>query len=104
MNLEQLIAFGKSLGSPHPARDWMLALSLAVLVGFGVIGYAGYFYFGITTGNLIGAGSEVRPQPVSLTKGKLDQLIETYQTRLVDFEAGALPTFKVADPHKGGKR
>ncbi len=88
-----------SLTHPEPSRDWFFALVLIFVVFFGLTFYAVYIFFAVQSGTLfvIGAGSGV---PVSVTRGDIESVLDTYRTRSVNYAAHNLPAPPVVDPVK----
>lgn len=87
----------KSLSTPHPARDWLIALGILSLLFIGLATYAAYLFSDIRWGNGTDSGAAVAPRQV-VTKAQLDAEIQKYQARQDAFEARDFGLPKLYDP------
>lgn len=99
IDLSAVVAWLKSLGRPAPGRDWVLALSFALLVFVGTLGVAGYLFFGVKTGSLIEAAGTTTTQPNPVSREKMQKVLERYGERLANFDSGNFGTYQFVDPH-----
>lgn len=88
----------RSIATPHPARDWSIALVIIVMTFVGFVAYAGYLFVGIRWGGLTGESSIQSVSPPTITRGELDSALETYRVRRANFESRNFGIPGVTDP------
>lgn len=90
--------FFASLGTPHPLRDWILLLALAVVGLVMVVGIGVYYFFGIQSGTIIGdTTAQIAPAP-RVSRVELEKMVELFTQRAVNFEADAVEVPELSDP------
>lgn len=78
----------KGLSRPVPSRDWHAVLVLIMLLGLAVVGVGLYFYIGLQSGAIIVPQTPVQVSPPSVSRDKLSKVLEVYQQRALNYEAG----------------
>lgn len=96
--MEKLNAFIRSLGTPYPLRDWFTIVLSALFLGVLAIAVAGYLFFGIQTGSLVGAETVAREMPSPVSRAEMKKSIDTYTERAVNYEAKNFPFEPLSDP------
>lgn len=88
------------LTNPYPLRDWYILLTGSAAIALVLIGIAIYFFVGIQSGFIIGERTDVDTKSPTVSREKLSQILETYEKRRVNFEAGNFSMPKVSDPSR----
>lgn len=86
--LAPIVMFLRSLTRPAPARDWLIAVLLALLTGLGMIAVAIYFYFGLETGAIIVPKAPERVSPPAVSREALKQVLDAYHIRALNYQSG----------------
>lgn len=97
---KRIIAIVGSLSSPHPLRDWVLVLTVNVLILIVLVGIAVQFFFGIQSGNSIGSRSPERLIIERIPQTELETLVQTLEKRRSAYEAGTISVPELKDPSR----
>lgn len=91
--------FVKTLTTPHPARDWYGVFFFSVFIACVLIGVSLYFLVGIQSGIIVipKQESEISGVP-SISRASLDQAIDAYKERTVNFDSENYSPPAVSDP------
>ncbi|MEK7063657.1 MAG: hypothetical protein AAB955_03135 [Patescibacteria group bacterium] len=89
----------KRMGTPYPARDWLVAVTTGALIVLAGIGIAAYLFLGVRTGTLIEAGTPRGTPPEPVPRQEMSRVLERYGIRLVNYDSANVPTFDIFDPH-----
>ncbi len=92
--------FALSFVTPLPSRDWFVILSLSILLCIGCVSYAGYLFFGIRTGTIVGAAQSDRPVLPKVSRADLTKTLEAYRVRKANYEARNFPRPALTNPSK----
>lgn len=98
IDLAVVMQWIRGLGRPYPARDWFLILGVGLAVFLCGVGMAVYLFLGVKTGSLLGEGTAT-PPPSTLSRDKMQNVLERYGERLANFDSGNFGTYQFADPH-----
>jgi hypothetical protein len=87
-----------SLSHPHPARDWLLIATLALLLFFAGAGVGVYLFLGAQTGTLISSPTEVPKPTIPVTQAAIRAVLEAYQQRAANYAAKSFVVVDLVDP------
>jgi len=87
-----------SITNPNPGRDWSVALAILILLFVLLFAYAAYLFVGLRWGDLTGHAQIPQTQQPTVTRGKLESVLETYRARKANFEAGNFGPSGLFDP------
>ena len=98
MNIPSLSTILASITTPHPSRDWYGAVALALIVGLGLVGGAGYYFVGIQSGAIIvPARADTQPLP-TISAPALNTIVAAYEARTVHYTDGTILATSAPDP------
>lgn len=86
-----------SLSSPHPLRDWLLTLALAVMLTAVFLSVSVYYFFGVRSGALVSGTDTALEKPARLSKGDLEKAVALYEARRAAYESGDIAVPQVSD-------
>ncbi|MDE2079157.1 MAG: hypothetical protein KGI73_02105 [Patescibacteria group bacterium] len=92
-----LSSFLRSFLKPYPARDWFIALVAVFFIFLGFAFYGVYVYFGIETGALFAVTGGTKPA-ITITTADIQNVVDAYNVRVVNWNAGNIPVPDVTDP------
>ena len=95
-----LTEFTLSFLTPHPARDWLIALSLSIAVFLACASYAGYLFWGIRAGTIVGSAPTDRPVLPKVSRADLANTLEAYRVRKANYDARNFPRPVLTNPAK----
>ncbi|HEY4473791.1 MAG TPA: hypothetical protein VI957_01345 [Candidatus Paceibacterota bacterium] len=98
MTIEKAKKFFVSLLSAHPARDWLLILFFAAFLLVFELAYAGYLFYGIQSGGIVGTADTAVEVAPSVTAKDLEKVLEVYRVRKTDFETRNFKLPPLSDP------
>jgi len=87
-----------SLGRPYPARDWMLVLSACALILLALLAWAGPLFFSIESGSAYVVGEPSPERSVKMTRSDVQNVLDTYTARSVNYAAHNIAMPHVVDP------
>lgn len=90
--------FFSTLGRPAPLRDWLYVLILLGVALLSFTLYASYIFFGIESGSIINPTSSVPPSAKALTRGEVQNVLEAYRVRKLNYDANNFSTPPLSDP------
>lgn len=96
--MDTLNSFLRSLGTPYPLRDWFVIVVCASMCGIASVAIAGYLFFGIQTGSLVGAETVAKELPSPVSRAEMKKSVEIYTERAVNYEAKNFPFEQLSDP------
>ncbi len=90
----------RSIMTPHPGRDWFVALLIVVLIGLGLAGVALYYFIGLESGAIASEGVGATTPTPSVSRADLEKVLTLYKTRALNYQSGNIRTPNVSDPAK----
>lgn len=95
---QKALQYLKQFTRPYPVRDWYIVLVLNGVLFVATLGIALYFFIGLQSGAIIVPkdGNDV-PAP-SVSRDDLNQVLEKYKERELNFESENIDTPDVNDP------
>lgn len=87
-----------SLTQPNPLRDWFIVLCLLVALLLTLIGVSVYFFVGIQSGGILGEPDTEIKRTQTVSRKTLEDVVNTYEARRVNYEAGNISAPDVRDP------
>jgi len=98
--LKTATAFFRSLGRPYPLRDWYIVLGVTLATVAWTVFVATYFFFGIRSGSIISPSAADNVPTPSVSRDALKEVVAEYETRLLNYESGNIPTPETPDPSR----
>jgi len=96
--LSYLNDFLKTLTRPFPIRDWYIVLGVSGAAAVILVGLSIYLFVGIQSGFIIAPHGGESVQTVNVSRESLNNVIEKYKVRTLNFETGNYPVPDVSDP------
>ena len=98
MNLSDIKKTSFSLLRPHPARDWAIVFFIALILFAVNAIYAGYLFFGMRSGAIVGTAEITVEAPPSVTREKIESVLGIYRVRKTEYENNARELPPLPDP------
>ncbi len=91
--LETIRAFMR----PHPQRDWVLISVVLCVIFVYMLVSAGYLFWGIRSGRIVGVGNPETPAQPKVTRGEIREVLDIFEARRTNFDAGNFPERTLVD-------
>ncbi|OGG44347.1 hypothetical protein A2841_01000 [Candidatus Kaiserbacteria bacterium RIFCSPHIGHO2_01_FULL_48_10] len=98
MNTERIKTFFTSLLLARPARDWLLVLMVGTALLLCEIAYAGYLFYGIQSGGIVGAPDAAIEVTPTVTAADMEKVLVEYRDRKTDFDTRNFNLPPLSDP------
>ena len=86
------------LARPNPLRDWFIVLGLVTLLAAILVVVSVYFFLGIRSGTIIPEADNMIKRTPTVSREALQNIVEVFETRTLNYEADNIPTPNVDDP------
>lgn len=96
---QELLLHLRTFFGPHPLRDWVVVASILFVIFIIVIVFATYMFLGIRTGRIVGTAPVEIPSAPKVTRGEIKEVLDEYELRRVNFDAGNFPERTFSDPN-----
>lgn len=88
----------RSFSSPHPLRDWILLLSIAVLTLTGLFIVSIFSFISLRSGNVLYTTSDEYISVPKVPRAKLEDLVHALEARRGEYESGDISVPNFPDP------
>lgn len=96
---QELVQRLKTFFGPHPLRDWVVIATLLFVIFMIVVVFAVYLFLGIRTGRIVGSVPAENLSAPKVTRGEIKEVLDRYELRRVNFDAGNFPERTFSDPN-----
>ncbi len=96
--IQRLFAFFISLRATHPARHWLLVLLFAGFLLLCEFAYAGYLFYGIRSGSIVGTADMSAISTTTVTGADIEKVLVLYRARKNDLDTKNFNLPPLSDP------
>ena len=97
-SINDTLEFLRSFMRPHPQRDWVIISVVLAIIFIYMLVSAGYLFWGIRSGRIVGVGHPETPSQPKVTRGEMREVLDVFEARRTNFDAGNFPERTIVDP------